>query len=179
MMLLLTLRGTPTLYQGDELGIGHVAIPPDKVRDPREIRQPGIGLGRDPSRTPMAWDTSPNAGFSRAGPWLPLHGDWPNRNVAAEEADNGSMLRLTRSLLALRRQEAALSIGDYAPVASRGPLLAYERRAGGSRLLIALNLGGGPVPLPEPAHGAERLLSTLPGAADELRGNEGVVVRLA
>ena len=107
------------------------------------------------------------------------HVNFITPNVAAEEADNGSMLRLTRSLLALRRQEAALSIGDYAPVASRGPLLAYERRAGGSRLLIALNLGGGPAPLPEPAHGAERLLSTLPGAADELRGNEGVVVRLA
>src|SRR5687768_7047018 len=72
-MLLLTLRGTPTLYQGDELGIGRVAIPPGKVRDPKELREPGIGLGRDPSRTPMAWDGSSNAGFSSAEPWLPLH----------------------------------------------------------------------------------------------------------
>jgi oligo-1,6-glucosidase/alpha-glucosidase len=178
MMLLLTLRGTPTLYQGDELGIGHVAIPPEKVQDPREKRQPGIGLGRDPSRTPMAWDASPNAGFSLAEPWLPLHDDWRTRNVAVEERDAGSMLTLTQALLRLRREEAALSVGHYAPAASEGTLLAYERRAGDSRLLVALNLGGKPVPLPEPARGAERLLSTLPGEADELRGNEGVIVRL-
>src|SRR5918994_1015648 len=75
-MLLLTLRGTPTLYQGDELGIGKVDIPPHQVRDPKELREPGIGLGRDPSRTPMAWDGSLNAGFTTGEPWLPLHGDW-------------------------------------------------------------------------------------------------------
>src|SRR3546814_11579509 len=53
-MLLLTLRGTPTLYQGDEIGIGEVTIPPDPLKDPRELREPGLGLGRDPPRTPMA-----------------------------------------------------------------------------------------------------------------------------
>jgi alpha-glucosidase len=179
MLLLLTLRGTPTLYQGDELGIGEVDIPPDKVQDPRELRQPGIGLGRDPSRTPMAWDASPNAGFSRAEPWLPLHDDWRTRNVAAEGSDPGSMLELTRALLRLRRAEPALSVGDYVPVASEGTLLAYERRSGGSRLLVALNLGEQAVPMPEAAHGAERLLSSLPGEADVLRANEGLIVRLA
>ena len=179
MLLLLTLRGTPTLYQGDELGIGEVAIPPDKVQDPREKRQPGLGLGRDPSRTPMAWDASPNAGFSRAEPWLPLHGDWRTRNAAEEEDDPGSMLDLTRALLRLRREEAALATGAYAPVACRGDLLAYERRHGASRLLIALNLGDQPLPLPAAARGGERLLSTLDGDADELRGNEGLIVRLA
>ncbi len=179
MMLLLTLRGTPTLYQGDELGIGAVAIPPDKVQDPRELRQPGIGLGRDPSRTPMAWDGSPNAGFSRAEPWLPLHDDWRRRNVAAEERDAGSMLYLTRALLRLRREEEALSVGDFVPVAGEGTLLAYERRAGDSRLLVALNLGDQPVPLPDGARRGERLLSTLAGKADGLRGHEGMIVRLA
>jgi oligo-1,6-glucosidase/alpha-glucosidase len=179
MMLLLTLRGTPTLYQGDELGIGQVDIPPERVRDPREIRQPGIGLGRDPSRTPMAWDASPNAGFSRAEPWLPLHDDWRSRNVAAEGQDPGSILNLTRALLRLRRAEPALSVGAYAPVAGDGALLAYERRAGDSCLLVALNLGDKPVPLPVAARGGQRLLSTLPGDAAELRGNEGLIVRIA
>jgi oligo-1,6-glucosidase/alpha-glucosidase len=180
MMLLLTLRGTPTLYQGDELGIGTVSIPPDRVQDPREIRQPGIGLGRDPSRTPMPWDASPNAGFSSAEPWLPLNPDWETRNVAAQEADPGSMLNLTRALLRLRRSEPALSVGDYRHVACEGTLLAYERSAGDSRLLVALNLRQEPVPLPEAAQGGERLLSTLPGEGKEsvLRGDEGVVVRL-
>src|SRR5690606_36583096 len=178
MMLLLTLRGTPTLYQGDELAIGAVPIPPDKVRDPRELRQPGIGLGRDPSRTPMAWDSSPGAGFSGAEPLLPLHPDWPRRNVAAQEADPHSMLALTRALMRLRREETALSIGEYLPVACAGSLLAYERRHGNSRLLVALNLGEQPVPLPEAARRGERLLSTLEGAAEGLRGNEGTVLRL-
>ena len=177
MMLLLTLRGTPTLYQGDELGIGAVPIPPGKVRDPREIRQPGIGLGRDPSRTPMPWDHSPHAGFSSAEPWLPLNPDWPQRNVAAQQADPASMLALTRALLQLRRAEAALAVGDYWPIANEGSLLAYERRSGDTRLLVALNLGTDPVPMPDQALGGERLLSTMPGTAHELRGNEGVILR--
>ena len=178
MMLLLTLRGTPTLYQGDELAIGAVPIPPERVRDPRELRQPGIGLGRDPCRTPMPWDSSPNAGFSAAEPWLPLNPDWRTRNVAAQEDDPGSMLALTRALLQLRRAEAALAVGDYRQVACQGTLLAFERRSGDTRLLVALNLGEEPVTLPDQALGGERLLSTLPGAADHLRGNEGVILRL-
>jgi oligo-1,6-glucosidase/alpha-glucosidase len=178
MMLLLTLRGTPTLYQGDELGIGEVVIPPSKVQDPRELRQPGIGLGRDPSRTPMAWDASPNAGFSNAKPWLPLHDDWRTRNMAAETQNPGSMLNLTRALLRLRRAESALSVGEYLPVACEGNLLTYERRAGGSRLLVALNLGEKAITLPTAAREGERLLSTLAGEFDELRGNEGLIVRL-
>src|SRR4029453_13381674 len=104
-MLLLTLRGTPTLYQGDELGIGKVEIPLDRVRDPKELREPGIRLGRDPSRTPMAWDGSPHAGFNDADPWLPLHEDWRTRNVAAQETDPDSMFSLYRALLKLRRAE--------------------------------------------------------------------------
>jgi oligo-1,6-glucosidase/alpha-glucosidase len=181
MMLLLTLRGTPTLYQGDEIGIGEVDIPPERIRDPREIRQPGIGLGRDPSRTPMAWDSSVHAGFSRAEPWLPLHDDWPTRNVAAEEAEPRSMLELTRALLLLRRQIPALSVGNYLPVASSNGLLAFTRHAGTTRLLVALNLGDEPMAMPDVARGGERLLSTLAdsGEAGTLRGNEGVIVRLA
>ena len=179
MMLLLTLRGTPTLYQGDELGIGAVEIPPDRVRDPREIRQPGIGLGRDPCRTPMPWDSSANAGFSRAEPWLPLNTDWPTRNVAAQDADPGSMLNLTRALLRLRRTVPALSVGNYVPLASSDNLLAFTRHAGSSRVLVALNLGEGPVQLPAAARSGERLLSTLPGHANDLRGNEGLIVRLS
>ena len=63
-MLLLTLRGTPTLYYGDELGMTDVPIPPDEVQDPFEKNEPRHGLGRDPQRTPMQWDSSPNAGFT-------------------------------------------------------------------------------------------------------------------
>ncbi len=113
-MLLLTLRGTPTIYYGDELGMADVAIPPDQVQDPRELREPGIGLGRDPVRTPMAWDASAHAGFTTAAPWLPLHPDWHARNVAAQREDPDSMWRLYRDLLALRRAHSALSVGRLA-----------------------------------------------------------------
>ena len=65
-MLLLTLRGTPTLYYGDEIGMHNVPIPPDRVQDPFEKNVPGLGLGRDPARTPMQWSAAPNAGFTSA-----------------------------------------------------------------------------------------------------------------
>ena len=177
-MLLLTLRGTPTLYGGDELGIGAVAIPPVRVRDPRELRQPGLGLGRDPARTPMPWDGSPNAGFT-AGPgtWLPLNADWPARNVAVEDADPASMLSLCRALLRLRRGSEALSVGSLALVAAEDDVLAFERRAGDERLLIALNLGQQARAMPGRG---DRLLSTLPTPGDDiaLRPDEGVILQI-
>jgi ADP-ribose pyrophosphatase YjhB (NUDIX family) len=113
-MLLLTLRGTPTLYYGDELGLTDVAIPPAEVQDPRELREPGLALGRDPVRTPMPWDASANAGFTTAKPWLPLNADWPTRNVARMTTEPHSILRLYRRLLATRRAHPALSIGGFA-----------------------------------------------------------------
>ena len=112
-MLLLTLRGTPTLYYGDELGLTDVTIPPALVQDPRELREPGLGLGRDPVRSPMPWDGSAGAGFSTAAPWLPLNSDWPVRNVGRQTEDASSILTLHRRLLAARRAHSALSAGDF------------------------------------------------------------------
>ena len=143
-MLLLTLRGTPTLYYGDELGLEQVPIPPGRVQDPWEKNEPGLGLGRDPCRTPMPWDTSAEAGFTTGEPWLPLNVDWATRNVAAERANPASMLSLYRALIALRRTSQALSLGDYAEVSSADGVLVFERRAGGERLAVALNLTDAP-----------------------------------
>jgi oligo-1,6-glucosidase/alpha-glucosidase len=139
-MLLLTLRGTPTLYQGDEIGIGEVTIPADRVRDPQDLRQPGLGIGRDRSRTPIPWDRSAYAGFSRVEPWLPLNEDCRVRNIAAQDRDTSSLLSLYRSLLALRRSHDALAIGDFTLVDAAEDVLAYLRRHAGECLLIALNL---------------------------------------
>jgi alpha-glucosidase len=147
-MLLLTLRGTPTLYYGDELGMHNVEIPPSRVRDPLELNVPGKGLGRDPCRTPMQWDGSLHAGFSRAEPWLPLAGDAQHLNAAREADDKGSLLSLYRRLLALRRSSQALATGLYKSLAAHGDLLAFIRRAGAQQLLIILNLGSESQPLP-------------------------------
>ena len=177
-MLLLTLRGTPTLYQGDELGIGQCAIPRDRVQDPRELRQPGIGLGRDPARTPMPWDASPNAGFSSAEPWLPLNPDWKTRNVAAQGGDAGSMLALYRALLRLRRAHAALAVGRWTLGEVGDALLAYRREHAGERIDVALNLGASFQPVASLAGDRIVLLSTLgrTGWDGTLAPDEGVIL---
>ncbi len=137
-MLLLTLRGTPTLYYGDELGMENGDISPDRVRDPRELREPGLGLGRDPVRTPMAWDDSPHGGFTTGEPWLPPGAGWQKRNVAGELADPASMLSFHRALLAIRRTSPALTTGSIRLIETAGAVLAYEREEDGERMVIAL-----------------------------------------
>jgi alpha-glucosidase len=187
MLLLLTLRGTPTLYQGDELGIQDVPIPPEKAQDPWGKNVPGLNLSRDPARTPMPWDTSaPNAGFCPAGvePWLPLNPDRGMVNVASELADASSVLSLTRQLLALRRATPALRSGSYRSVDGPPDCYLYLREAEADRCLVMLNFGAAPREVSVPD--GQVLVSThldRAGAAGagsvRLRSMEGVVVRLA
>jgi alpha-glucosidase len=184
-MLLLTLRGTPTLYYGDEIGVGRVEIPPEAVRDPWEMNEPGLGLGRDPQRTPMAWEGGAHGGFTTGTPWLPLDPGCADRNVAAQHADEASMLALHRALLGLRRSRPALSVGSYHPLTVEGDVLAYERRYGESRLLVALNFGRAEERIAMPAGGRILLSTRLDRKAEEisrrlvLRPDEGLVVELA
>jgi alpha-glucosidase len=182
-MLLLTLRGTPTLYYGDEIGMHQVAIAPDQVRDPFEKNVPGIGVGRDGCRTPMQWSAEPNAGFSSVAPWLPLSDDFAHENVVNDQADERSILSLYKALIALRKQFPALVTGDYVPIAAQGDLLLYRRRGSQGSAVIALNLGAQPVSLESDALGGEILLSTLMDRQGEklhgvldLRDNEGVII---
>jgi alpha-glucosidase len=185
-MLLLTLRGTPTLYYGDEIGMHQVEIAPDQVRDPFEKNVPGIGVGRDGCRTPMQWDATAHAGFSIAQPWLPLPDDYVHENVVNLGAEKQSILNLYRALIKLRKQTQALVSGAYVPLAAEGDLLLYKRQDGEGSLLIALNLGDQPISVRSDTIGlsGEILLSTLMdrqgeavGETLELRGNEGVIVR--
>ena len=162
-----------------------VPIPPERVQDPWERNVPGLGLGRDPVRTPMQWDAGPNAGFARAGaePWLPLAPDYRERNVAAQEADPRSMLSLHRALLALRRAEPALSVGSYLPVeGTEEDVLAFERRdeaTGRALARRAQSRRQASATLPGAASGRRRvLLSTCMdgGTTRRLRPDEGVVL---
>jgi alpha-glucosidase len=187
-MLLLTLRGTPTMYYGDELGMANVSIPADRVQDPFEKNVPGVGLGRDPCRTPMQWDGSLHAGFTVGEPWLPLSDDYAVVNVRAEDDDPASFLTLYRHLLQLRKSHSALAIGQYEPLAASGDLLAYVRHTRDERILIALNLGGKPCALflGSPGIVGRTLVSTYLDRQDEvsstnlgLRANEGLIVALS
>ncbi|WP_207477182.1 alpha-amylase family glycosyl hydrolase [Arenibaculum pallidiluteum] len=182
-MLLLTLRGTPTIYQGDEIGMLDVAIPPDLVQDPWERNLPGLGLGRDPVRAPLPWAAGPGAGFTTGAPWLPLPPDHARTNVAAQDADPFSMLALVKALLRLRRAEPALSVGDYVPVGAIGDVLVYERRHGGERFRIVLNMGSAPCEIPSGPLTGHIRLSTGLGRVNEPIGrtislgpDEGLVI---
>jgi alpha-glucosidase len=174
-MLLLTLRGTPTLYYGDELGLSDVAVPPGRVVDV---------AGRDPERSPMPWSTGPNAGFTGGDPWLPITDDPGTFSVEAQERTPGSMLDLHQRLLALRRTEPALNQGLWTGLDASAGVLAYDRESDGTRFRVLLNLTGDAVR--EPVDGAWTIeLSTAldrepgvpAGPAVELRADEGLVLR--
>jgi alpha-glucosidase len=189
-MLLLTLRGTPTIYQGEEIGMTDVTIPAERIHDPWEKNVPGLGFGRDPVRTPMQWDTSANAGFTNAvEAWLPVAADHSVVNVEKQAADGHSILALYRALLALRRNETALSVGNYRELITEGNVLAYERKdeSNGRRFIVVLNLGSEPCAVEiQEAMGGSVLISTgldransVIGCRIDLRSDEGLVLGFA
>jgi alpha-glucosidase len=187
-MLLLTLRGTPTIYYGDEIGMEQVTIPPDRVRDPFEKNVPGLGVGRDGCRTPMQWEAKENAGFSAGEPWLPMAQTYRERNVATERADSGSLYNLYRRLIALRRSRRSLTLGGYRPLFVSGDLLLFARELESERILVALNLGQEATSVAFPSgHLAGRLLVSSFGDRDgeavtgsiDLRADEGAVMELS
>jgi alpha-glucosidase len=144
-VLLLTLRGTPTLYYGDELGMRQADIEPEAQQDPWGRRMPGFG--RDGCRTPMQWDGSAQAGFTTGTPWLPPLGQ-EQLSVAAQVGDAGSHLELYRRLLSVRRNHQALREGTISFLSGwdRPHPLVYRRDAGaGDEVIIALNLSADPV----------------------------------
>jgi alpha-glucosidase len=182
-MLLLTLRGTPTIYQGEELGMLDVPIAPHRIQDPWEKNVPGLGLGRDPVRTPMPWSSGLHGGFTSADPWLPVDLG-STADVQQQSTDPTSCLSLYRALLRLRRAEPALAVGAYLPGRHTDAVLIYQRSYQERRLLVALNLSDTPQSIPFEDARPKILLSTWLdepescGRAYRLRRNEGVIVEL-
>lgn len=140
-MMLLTLRGTPTLYYGDEIGLENGDIKPEQMHDPQGLNL-GVERTRDVCRTPMQWDAAPHAGFSPVEPWLPTSGDYQTRNVAAQTQDPYSILNLYRRLLWIRKRTPALAIGSYQPLDVADDCFAYLRGSAGEQHLILLNFSG-------------------------------------
>jgi alpha-glucosidase len=184
-MLLLTLRGTPSIYYGDEIGMHDVEVPRDLIEDPQGKAQPH--RARDVARTPMQWNDGLNAGFTTGSPYFPIAGDYRQINVAAQEQDPRSLLALYRRLLALRKTEPALARGIQTPVVRRAPLLVYRRELPERRLLVILNMAGDDLTFDfsELASSATMLVSTFLDSHNKLvedeiaiRGNEGVVLAL-
>lgn len=159
--LLLCLRGTVFLYQGEELGLTQSDVPFEQLQDPFGKNNWPIHKGRDGCRTPMPWRAdAPTFGFTAGTPWLPADAGFRDRAVDLQEADPGSTLNFTRRMIALRRAHAALRLGSFEPLVADDTMLVVRRRYGRDRLLAAFNLGGLPrsLPLPGPS-GAEPLLA--------------------
>lgn len=176
-MLLLTLRGTPFVYYGEEIGMENVAIPEAQLQDPARI----YGRGRDPERTPMQWTR--DGGFTNVEPWLP-YGDL-SVNVEAQERDGDSLLSLYRRLIWLRRGSDALRFGAYRPIDGLPEgVYAYTREQDGDRVLAVLNFTNDDIAiaLPDALRPSEGLLGThgTPEAAQRftLKGNEGRLLRI-
>lgn len=184
-MLLLTLRGTPTIYYADELGMEDQEIPAHMVQDPQEKNVPGLGLGRDPERTPMQWNSSLNAGFTTGNPWLPLGKDYMQFNVEEEKKDPESFLLFYKKLIQLRQGERALNIGSFIPVWGDEKIIAYERSHEETKFLILLNFTNAKADFKNPHNQTGRIeisTHTFREGADftgavTLESNEGLVVR--
>jgi alpha-glucosidase len=136
--MLLSLRGTPVLYQGDEIGLPNTQVAHEDMRDPLGVRYFPYYEGRDAARTPMQWRDAPEGGFTDPGvrPWLPL-GDVHACNVEAQRADPDSVLTFVRGLIALRRQEADLRTGSYRARPAPEGVWAWSR---GNDHFVAINM---------------------------------------
>lgn len=140
MSLLLTLRGTPFLYYGEEIGMRDLKLKRNQIMDPPGKRFWPFYKGRDGCRGPMQWDKSAFSGFSQTHPWLPVHPDSADRNVSQQDQDPVSMLNFTRTLIDLRKRFPALRQGSFRPLDSKSRhVLAYLRQVPGQTILVAMN----------------------------------------
>jgi alpha-glucosidase len=141
LALLLSLKGTALLYQGEELGLPEADLRRDQLKDPVGDLYYPLHKGRDGCRTPMPWDSKqPNLGFTSGTPWLPMSPDHRALAVSAQASDPDSTLAFTRRLLAVRRANPVLRLGEIAFHDAQAPILAFERYLPGERMLCVFNM---------------------------------------
>jgi alpha-glucosidase len=175
--MLLTLRGTPFLYYGEELGLPNTQLRRSQIVDPPGRRYWPFYKGRDPERCPMPWDSRPHGGFTTGRPWLPVDPSFPERNAAAQRRDPESVFSFYRSLLRLRRASPALRRGVFRPLTAHpGSALVYLRETSQQRVLVALNFTPRPqvVRVDEDLNASEwaLALSSLPHPRSSVAGTE-------
>jgi alpha-glucosidase len=166
LLMLLSLRGTPVLYQGDEIGMPNATgLTHEDMRDPLGVRYWPYYEGRDAGRTPMHWQAGPGVGFTGAGvtPWLPI-GDEGAANVADQREDPGSLLTLTRDLIAFRRACPEFTVGHYESLPTPEGVWAWSRGPGH---VVALNVTGAPVHL-------DAMVGTIEIGTDRARDGQAV-----
>jgi alpha-glucosidase len=145
MALLVSLRGTLFIYQGEELGLSQADVPFERLQDPEGKTFWPLHKGRDGCRTPMPWRAgAPNAGFSDGEPWLPVDPAHAALAVDRQESDAASTLNFTRALLAWRKRHGSLVTGDIRFLDTSEPVLAFERSIPEERILCVFNLGADP-----------------------------------
>jgi len=141
-MMLLTLRGTPFIYYGEEIGMKEAKLKREEIKDPVGLKWFPFYQGRDGCRTPMQWNSEKNAGFTQVKPWLPIGPELDQRNVASQDQDPASLLNFYRQMVNLRRSNPALQVGSYASVVEGVPADCYffQRELDSKRFLVALNI---------------------------------------
>jgi alpha-glucosidase len=193
-LLLLTLRGTPFLYYGEEIGMRDTPLAYRDLKDPYTRRYWPFMKGRDPARTPMRWDPSTHAGFTTGRPWLPIGADTDRVNVACEAADPTSMFSLYRRIIRIRKSSPALQLGAYHEVpCAHQDWFVYMRSTGmgghgTERMLVAMNFGdqSGTFAVQSVSSSGRIVLSTDPASHEtafnaacvRLGPDEGILVRL-
>ncbi len=143
-LILLSVRGTPFLYYGEELGLGDVAIPPEESTDAPATRAgPDFRWwDRSAARTPMPWEPSPGGGFTTGSPWLRLGPDARVRNVRSESGDPRSVLQTYRRILGARRSIRPLQDGALTLTRTGDPtILGFRRHGPGGEALILVSFG--------------------------------------
>jgi alpha-glucosidase len=182
--LLLTVRGTPFLYYGEEIGMGDVAIPPEESVDPPAARAgPGFQWwDRSQSRTPMPWTGGPGAGFTTGQPWLRIASDSTTRNVAAQSRDPDSVLACYRRLLAARRALPSVQDGSLDLMsAGASSILAYRRSGSGPDVLVLIAFGPdgaqGRVPAARGGHAWRPVVGTHLDLSEQLHPGSAITLR--